>query len=103
MLQDGTVLALAAGRSDTTAGRAMLPTDRMLQGSVGKTYVAAVAMQLVNEGLLDLDAKVSAYLDVQNVYNHWYPEVTVYANDWSQQASLIGLPIYPSLGVQVDY
>src|SRR6185369_2154040 len=42
--------------------RPMRPTDRMLQGSVGKTYVAAVAMQLVGEGKLDLDAKIERYL-----------------------------------------
>ena len=40
----------------------MRPTDRMLQGSVGKTYVAAVALQLVAEGRLDLDAKIEHYL-----------------------------------------
>jgi D-alanyl-D-alanine carboxypeptidase len=40
----------------------MLPSDRMLQGSVGKTYFAAVATQLVGEGLLDLDAQASDYL-----------------------------------------
>jgi D-alanyl-D-alanine carboxypeptidase len=62
ILNDGTVFALAAGMSDTLAGRAMTPADRMLQGSVGKTYVAAVALQLVSEGRLDLEAKVSDYL-----------------------------------------
>ncbi|KIG15980.1 TonB family protein / TonB-dependent receptor [Enhygromyxa salina] len=46
---------------------------------------------------------VTAYLDVQNVYNRQYPEVSLYTRDWSQRASLIGLPIYPSLGVQVDF
>lgn len=46
---------------------------------------------------------VTAYLDVQNVYDRRYPEVMVYTRDWSQQSSLIGLPIYPSIGVQVDY
>jgi D-alanyl-D-alanine carboxypeptidase len=40
----------------------MQTDDRMLQGSVGKTYYAAVAMQLVAEGRLDLDAAVSDYL-----------------------------------------
>jgi D-alanyl-D-alanine carboxypeptidase len=34
----------------------------MLQGSVGKTYVAAVALQLVREGKLDLDQKIERYL-----------------------------------------
>jgi D-alanyl-D-alanine carboxypeptidase len=61
-LADGRVLALASGMSDTAQRRPMSPDDRLLQGSVGKTYVAAVAMQLVGEGKLDLDAKVSRYL-----------------------------------------
>lgn len=61
-LPDGRTLALATGMSDTAAHLAMTPADRLLQGSVGKTYVAAVAMQLVSEGKLDLDAKVSRYL-----------------------------------------
>jgi D-alanyl-D-alanine carboxypeptidase len=61
-LANGHTLALATGESDTVRHIAMRPTDRMLQGSVGKTYVAAVAMQLVAEGKLDLDAKISRYL-----------------------------------------
>jgi D-alanyl-D-alanine carboxypeptidase len=61
-LANGLTLALATGESDTVRRIAMRPTDRMLQGSVGKTYVAAVAMQLVAEGRLDLDAKISRYL-----------------------------------------
>jgi D-alanyl-D-alanine carboxypeptidase len=76
VLEDGTVLALAAGQSDTIAGRAMMPTDRMLQGSVGKTYVAAVALQLVGEGRLDLDAKVSAYLGDEP----WYTRLPNHAD-----------------------
>jgi D-alanyl-D-alanine carboxypeptidase len=59
---DGRSIALASGESDTARHIPMRPTDRMLQGSVGKTYVAAVAMQLVAEGKLDLDAKIERYL-----------------------------------------
>jgi D-alanyl-D-alanine carboxypeptidase len=61
-LANGRMLALASGESDTVRHVPMRPTDRMLQGSVGKTYVAAVAMQLVSEGKLDLDAKIERYL-----------------------------------------
>jgi D-alanyl-D-alanine carboxypeptidase len=43
----------------------------MLQGSVGKTYVAAVALQLVHEGTLDLDAEVSRYLGDES----WFPQL----------------------------
>ena len=62
VLQDGTVFGLAAGRSDTILGLSMTASDRLLQGSVGKTYVSAVAMQLVHQGILDLDARVAHYL-----------------------------------------
>jgi len=62
VLEDGSVIALASGLADTAAHRPMEPTSLMLQGSVGKTYVAAVAMQLAQEGRLDLDAKIATYL-----------------------------------------
>ena len=62
VLADGTTFGLAAGFADTALGVPMEPTSRLMQGSVGKTYVSAVAMQLIHEGLLDLEAKVSAYL-----------------------------------------
>src|SRR5688572_29977889 len=52
-LPDGSRIALASGHSDTTRRIPMRPTDRLLQGSVGKTYVSAVAMQLVHEKKLD--------------------------------------------------
>lgn len=61
-LADGSRIALATGWADTAGRVAMTPASRMLQGSVGKTYVAAVAMQLVHEGRLDLDAPIARYL-----------------------------------------
>ncbi|MGD2154116.1 MAG: serine hydrolase domain-containing protein [Gemmatimonadales bacterium] len=62
VLADGESFGLAAGMADTVTGIPMTAEARLMQGSVGKTYVSAVAMQLVGEGRLDLDAKVSAYL-----------------------------------------
>lgn len=59
---DGRVLTAAKGQSDTALGREMSVSDRLLMGSVGKTYVAGVAMQLVAAGRLDLDAPVSRYV-----------------------------------------
>jgi D-alanyl-D-alanine carboxypeptidase len=62
VLPDGRSFGLAVGRSDTAADLAMRPDHRMLAGSVGKTYVAAVALQLVGEGKLSLDAPIETYL-----------------------------------------
>lgn len=61
-LADGTRLAVASGMADTLRKVPMRPADRLLQGSVGKTYVSAVALQLVHEKKLDLDARISSYL-----------------------------------------
>src|SRR5687768_12226428 len=62
VLGDGTQIALAVGVSDRTAGTRMKPTDRLLLGSVGKTYVSAVALQLVHEKKIGLDDPISKYL-----------------------------------------
>src|SRR5215813_9417932 len=61
-LADGTSFGLAVGVSDRERKTPMKPSDLMLQGSVGKTYVTAVALQLVHEGKLDLDSKIEKYL-----------------------------------------
>jgi D-alanyl-D-alanine carboxypeptidase len=61
-LPDGSTIAVAAGYSDSTRHIPMQTSDRLMSGSVGKTYFAALAMQLVSEGRLDLDASVSEYL-----------------------------------------
>ena len=59
---DGSICGLATGWNDTTLKTRMRPTDLLLSGSVGKTYVAAVALQLVGEGRLRLDEKISTYI-----------------------------------------
>ncbi len=68
-LADGRTIGLASGESDTSRHTAMFPTDRLLEGSVGKTYVSAVAMQLVAEGKLDLGAKIEKYLSNEPWFN----------------------------------
>lgn len=59
---DGKCFSLATGFSDLEQQKKMKPTDLMLAGSVGKTYAAAVALQLVKEGKINLDEKVEKYL-----------------------------------------
>lgn len=61
-LADGTSFGLAAGLSSRESKTAMTPAMLMLQGSVGKTYVAAVALQLVQEKKLGLDDRIEKYL-----------------------------------------
>jgi D-alanyl-D-alanine carboxypeptidase len=61
-MPDGSVLALATGFADTANKEAMTTRHLLLQGSVGKTYASAVAMQLMQEGKIELDDPISKYL-----------------------------------------
>jgi len=57
--------AVAVGLADAAAEVPMQPDSRMLAGSVGKTFVAAIALQLVAEERLALDASLSALLGAE--------------------------------------
>ena len=62
VLADGESFGLAVGYSDRDAKSAMKSNDRMPAGSVGKTFAAAAALQLVKEGKIGLDDKIEKYL-----------------------------------------
>lgn len=62
VLPNGESFGLAVGFSDRDTRTAMKPTDRMLAGSVGKTFAAATALQLIKEGKIGLDDKIEKYL-----------------------------------------
>lgn len=62
ILPDDTLINLSAGVSDLENRRPMRPTDVMLSGSIGKTYVMAVLMQLVDEKRMAIDDYLWQYL-----------------------------------------
>ncbi len=62
VLANGESFSLAVGYSDRESKTPMKPTDRMLAGSVGKTFAAATALQLIKEGKIGLDDKIEKYL-----------------------------------------
>jgi D-alanyl-D-alanine carboxypeptidase len=67
---DGTAHAFAAGLADVESARALEPEDRLCAGSAGKTFVAAVALQLVQEGSLALDDLVGEHLGGEEWFVH---------------------------------
>ena len=71
VLADGTSFGLAAGLADREAKIPLKPSDRLLMGSVGKTYVAAVALQLLGEGKIHLEDKIEAWLGKEA----WFPRL----------------------------
>lgn len=62
VLPNGESFGLAVGFSDRDLKTPMKPRDRMLAGSVGKTFAAATALQLVKEGKIGLDDHLGKYL-----------------------------------------
>lgn len=68
-LADGESFGLAVGYSDRDAKTPMKPDDRMLAGSTGKTFAAAMALQLVKEGKIGLDDKIEKYIGKEPWFN----------------------------------
>lgn len=56
ILPGGTLVTVATGEADPAHDVAMRTDHRLLGGSIGKTLVAAAALDLVARGALDLDA-----------------------------------------------
>ena len=61
VLADGTSFGIAVGLSDRTTSTPMKPSDRLLLGSVGKTYASAVALQMIAEGQFSLDDTLTRF------------------------------------------
>jgi D-alanyl-D-alanine carboxypeptidase len=69
--QDNTSTAYTSGFNDKEKNILLKTSDRLLQGSVGKTYVSAIALRLIKEGKINLDEKVSVYLGG----SEWYSKI----------------------------
>lgn len=71
VLADGRSAGVSSGFADAAKKVPLKPDDRMLAGSIGKTYVAAVVLQLVEEKKLGLDDKLEKWLGKEP----WYPRL----------------------------
>jgi D-alanyl-D-alanine carboxypeptidase len=69
-LANGESFGLAMGGSDRDTKTSLKPKDRMLAGSVGKTFAAATALQLVKEGKIRLDDTIEKYLGREPWFSH---------------------------------
>lgn len=92
LYKDGSRISLASGLADIEDQVKMKPDAVMFSGSVGKTYVAAVILQLAEEGKIDLKAKAIHYLRDED----WFVQVPN-ANDVTVDMLLnhtAGIPEY---------
>jgi len=63
----------AAGEADVATGDALTPEHRFRIGSVTKIFVAALVLQLVAEGLLELDGDAAPFVEgitIRQLLNH---------------------------------
>jgi hypothetical protein len=75
---------------DGPVNSARLPVFHQLDIRIDRTWVYKRSL-------------VSAYLDVQNLYNRQNPEGVLYNYDFSDTRTVVGVPILPVLGVRVNY
>jgi D-alanyl-D-alanine carboxypeptidase len=71
VFKDNSNITLTSGFNDVGKAIPLKTSDKLLQGSVGKTYAAAIAMQQIGKKALDLEEKVSKYLG----HYDWYPRI----------------------------
>jgi D-alanyl-D-alanine carboxypeptidase len=69
VLPDGRAVVVATGDSDVEEEIPMTTGMLMPAGSIGKTFVAALALSLAQDGRLDLDDRVARWLGDED----WYP------------------------------
>jgi hypothetical protein len=88
------------GFLNTAAG-----TYECIQGEPnGRRIPASYQLDLRIDKTWDLDAaKLTAYLDVQNVTNRQNPEAVRYNYRFTQEQWQTGLPIIPSLGLKGEF
>ncbi len=62
VLKDGRHFSVSTGLADVENKIPLKPTDKLLAGSIGKTYVSAVVLQLAGEGRIKLDDRIERWL-----------------------------------------
>ncbi len=70
VLPGGEQVAIAEGIACRGDNRRLLPSDRMFSGSIGKTYVVAVLLQLVEEGSVNLDENAASWFAGDEWFSH---------------------------------
>ena len=69
-------VSIVSGYADKEKQIPMQSSSMLMQGSVGKTYVSAIAMQFIKEGKFSLDDKVSKWLGDKP----WYSSCLLYTS-----------------------
>ena len=92
LMPDGESLELSYGYADLDSKTPMPADARMFSGSTGKTYVSAIAMQLIDEGKLDVESYVSSFFEGEDWYTDMPNAATIKVRNLLNHNS--GIPRY---------
>ncbi|MCP4221500.1 MAG: beta-lactamase family protein [bacterium] len=76
ILPDNRCISLAGGLADMEENIPMKPEHRIFLGSIGKTYLSPIILQLMDAGKLKLDDKVSRFLGKEK----WFAKIPNHAD-----------------------
>ncbi|MEZ5971025.1 MAG: serine hydrolase domain-containing protein [Hyphomonadaceae bacterium] len=93
VLPNGEIITAASGLADVETNTPMNAESLMPAGSIGKTFVAATALALVEEGKLSLDAPIAQYLGERD----WYRDIP------NGDVITLRMLLNHSSGIDVDY
>jgi len=71
VMPDNKIIAVSDGYSDKEKQVLMKPEDKMFSGSTGKTFCAAIILQLIDEGKLGVDDLMSKYFGKEE----WFEKI----------------------------
>ncbi len=99
---DQIVWQYAYGSANREEGRSASEETVYLLASISKTVTGAAVMQLVERGLIDLDADISDYLPFQ-VRHPQYPDMVITTRMVLSHRSGLGWPASPESSFYVTY
>lgn len=82
-LPDGEEIRIARGSADLVTGDDVTTDDYFRIGSISKTITTVAVLQLVDEGLVDLDATVASYLGEE-----WLPPYELEGVDYGNEVTI---------------
>lgn len=93
VLPDGEVITAESGMADLETNTPMRADNLMPAGSIGKTFVAATALELVQENRLSLDTPITHWLGGRD----WYKDIP------NGDEITLRMLLNHSSGINVDY
>ena len=105
----GARFRLVSGNPSTSMLGAMFDVDSPLYTPMSGEYMGVRVPPFhqldirIDKEFIFRKWRLTAYLEIMNVYNRANPETIIYNFDYTEQAYLSGLPFIPNMGVRAEF